>query len=575
MNLLKKINTSLLENYPLLWHSKVIQLTFAGIICWILSYIVGFGLINLKTLQQFRIQNFYSNSGYIYFHITYEIIILSIWAIYFYKNNAFKSFYPLKKGYFIFLFGTLFFAFFILSSAYLPFTYGCKIKSKTLFDEKNIQQDIDKLNLGNAFLITSPNQYTIDNRSYPAPYPVDLIKYDENNKGWDQIPYDIIIPKSDTLNQNKETFWTNSKINEKNTIIIEGRKIQFYSTHIKYAQLNECDGTYNTYLTKIYKLDELDHPELNSIINFSQVLIEAPYRSAENGKLLSSKNKKYTSQIYQLLHNKNPKEVQKSIDNFVEVCLKYKIDNNINSKHLTRYLSYKKYKNFHHSIIHDWKNNSRYYNHQKEIKNIESSVSDTNKFIKRMSKQHVYFYSKTGLDSLIRNHTYLVLDKNNSYDLLFFLIISFSITWGFIWFEFASIKSLLITIPVAGIILIINVMIIVFSNFREQGVMVTFIITFIIIISLTLLGLKKKIVNKKVLNILMNLCYIIAPIFIMIIIILYNELTKHAYVQTKCNGIELQTHQSMFVEPYLFFIYSVMGLLLFIPLLKKWKALEE
>lgn len=596
MNYLKKLNTYLLENYPLIWHSKAIQLTFAGIAFWTISYFVGFAMINLKTLQYHLIHHYYNASGFMYFHFTYVIIILSIWALYFYKNNAFKSYYPLKKGYFIVLFSTLFFAFFILASAYIPFTNGCKTKARSLFDEKNLQSDIDKLNIGNAFLISSPSEYNLDNRSYPEPYPVEMIRYNENYNSWDEIPGDIILPvqfdsliekksgywsdvdlpKNKTRVANSEYYWTSSRINDKYTVIVDGRKMQFYSTHTIYVKIDKCLETSKTYLSKFYSLDELDHPELNSIINFSEVLIEEPYRSFKNDKLLISNNERYAPIVHKLVRDKNPIEIKKAIDNFVEVCNKYQIENTINSTHLLRYLTIKKNKNFYHSIIHYWKNNAEYYNAQNEMDLIEASVSDTSKFIEIMDKQQAYHYNQAGLFSLFNNHSYLIFDSFLSYyDFLIFMYISFFITWVFMFFEFASIKSLLITIPVTGVLLIINVMIIVFSDFRDHGAFITFILTFLIIISLTLFGLRKKIINKKVLNILMNLSYMIAPIFLIMIILFYNELTKEVYVQTECNGMQIDTQDSIFVGPYLFFTYSVLGLLLFIPLLKKWKALEE
>jgi len=490
----------------------------------------------------------------------------------------------------------LFFAFFILASAYLPYTYGCSSKARSLFDEKNLQNDIDKLNIGYAFLISSPSEYTLDNRTYPKPYPVKMIKYNENNNRWDDIPREIILPlQFDSLSEKQSNYWggkdlpknksryvnseyylTNSRINDKFTIIVDGRKMQFYSTHTKYIQLNKCNQSSKTYLDKFYSLDELDHPELNSIINFSEVLIEEPYRSYKNDKLLMSKKEKYAPIVHKLVRDKNPIEIKKAIDNFVEVCNKYQIENTINSTYLLRYLTIKKNKDFYHSIIHYWKNNAEYYSAENEIKLIEASVSDSSRFIEIMDNQQAYHYNQAGLFSLFNNHSFLVLDSFLSYyDFLIFLFIAFIMTWGFMFFEFASIKSLLITIPVTGVLLIIDVMIIAFSNFRDHGAFLTFILTFLIIITLTLLGVNRKIINKKVLNILMNLCYIIAPLFIIIIILFYNELTKRIYIHTECYGTERITQNSVLIEPYLFFTYSVMGILLFIPLIKKWKALEE
>lgn len=576
MKFLKKLNTHLLENYPLIWHSKFIQLMFAGILFWIISFFAGFAMINLKNLQFHHISNYYEASGFVYFHVVYEIVILSIWALYFYKNNAFKNYYPLKKGYFIILFSTLFISFFILTSAYLPFTYGCKTKARTFFDENNLKDDIDKLNLGNAFLISSPEDYNLKNRMYPNPYPVDMVTYDENNNRWGHIPEHIIILKSNSSDSSKSKYWSIYNIDEKNTVNVDGRKIQFYSTRTKYYKIDKCHTTDSTFLKKFYRLDELDHPELNSIINFSDVLVNARYRNVKNGLLTHSRHTQYDPIIHQLIRNKKHDEIKKAISHFVSVCNKYQIENNINVDYLSKFLKIKNYKNFGASVVNIWRDNSGYYNHGRELNDLKASLFDQKSFIKNMGTQHVYFYNKAGMDNLFYNHDYLIKYSKYSFELLFYLFLSFFITWVFILFEFASIKSILISIPVGGVLLILNVMIIIFTNSRENGAFTTFIMTFLIIIVLTLIGLKKQLIGKKVLNILMNLCYLIAPIFINLIMIFYNELTKYYYVYSECYGTTRERRRdSIITEPYMFFLYSVIGLLLFIPLLKKWKALEE
>ena len=123
MKSLKKFNTFLLENHPLTWHSKFIQLLLAGILIWVISFLSGFSLINMKALQDIRINSYYFNSLFILFHVIYCIVIIAFWAIYFYKNNAFKSYYPLQKGYFTKLFFHLFVPLTLLVSPYLLCSY--------------------------------------------------------------------------------------------------------------------------------------------------------------------------------------------------------------------------------------------------------------------------------------------------------------------------------------------------------------------------------------------------------------------------------------------------------------------
>lgn len=163
MNKLKKINQYLLENHPITWHSKFLQLLVAGIFCWIISFISGYLLFGLHELKHRQTKDFYTDSSFVSFHVIYCLIIICIWAIYYYKNNAIKSFYPLSKLYFVKLFSQLFIAFSLLVSAYYPFTYGTISRVKNELKINETEAKIAKLNLGSAFVLKNKSMYHIDN----------------------------------------------------------------------------------------------------------------------------------------------------------------------------------------------------------------------------------------------------------------------------------------------------------------------------------------------------------------------------------------------------------------------------
>lgn len=575
MNLLKKLNTYLLENHPLTWHSKVIQLTLAGVLFWIISYFIGYALIDLQVLQNERILNYYFESSFVYFHVIYCVTIISIWAFYFYKNNAFKNLYPIKKGYFLQLFFYLFIPFTILVNAYYPFTKGCKEKTSTFFDTTEIGNEIDKLNLGAAFLISYPGNYSLENRIFPKPYPVEIATFDENQQKWSEPPYNIY-----KTNGKNKTYWTPENYDEKYTIKVDGRKKQFFASETVETG-TPCHYQSFSFVKKMYSLEELDHPELWSVLNYSSILIDLKFiEGKENSFLQYSKN--YAPTIYDWVRNKKITSIQKSIDEFKQVCDKYEIDYRINTSHIIFYLKFKKFKNIHHSIVNTWRDNSGKYNHQDEVNQIQSMLTDTNYTIENMEYQHAYYYDNHALQKIFDNFSY----TNNpnpieDYSLLFFLCLSLGITWLFLWFEFTDIKSLLITIPIVGILIVLNFLIVYLSRkdyYRdfEDDLLLSFIITFLTIISFTLFSLKTKKIKKKIANILVNLCYVLSPYFFIFTVILYNEKTKNVIKHHTCSGRAYESIENSFlIEPYFFFFYTLIGILLFLPLLKKWKAYEE
>lgn len=354
MNLLKKLNTYLLENHPLTWHSKVIQLTLAGVLFWILSYYVGYALIDIHILQQDNYTEYYAESSFIWFHVIYIVVILSIWAFYFYRNNAFRSLYPVNKTYFFRLFLQLFIPFLILISAYTPFTKGCKDKTATFFDEKTINSDVDKLNLGNVFLISNASSYEIENRVYPKPYPLKHITYNQNQGYWGHRYAD----SSHLIFQEyKKKYWNGDESDPRFTAQLNGKKMQFYKSHEVYLDKHKCES--KKHIDKIYPINELDKPESHSVLNFSSELICIEptefmlfHFENDNGSQSKLYENKYAPIIHSWIRNKKYKNVENAIQNFKEICTKYKIDHRINTTHILQYLKYKKFKDLHHPIVH-------------------------------------------------------------------------------------------------------------------------------------------------------------------------------------------------------------------------------
>lgn len=585
MNFYKKFNTYLLENYPLVWHSKVIQLTFAGILVWLISYLIGYQTVDLNVLNNEYLEKLYFDYYFIFFHIITIVIILTIWAIYFYKNNAFKSYYPLEKAYFTKLFFYLFIPFTLIISAYFPYTMGAKSKATTFFNEKELKNDINKINLGYTFLVHSPTDYDLENRAFPKPYPLNRKDFNYSSKKWDITNLEIHDSQ-----ENEKSLIEYKPDNYKQFIVnVDGLNAQFYKSHEEYIDSKKCNTSEIVY--QLIKEENLDNPSRNSILNFSTVLINPSsdelslenYYYEENASSYDDKTyiAYYAPIVHEWVKGKRYNAIQNCIEQFEEVCEKYKIDHKINAKHMVRFLKYKNFKNFHKSITKSYEDTYSYFNMEDEMNQIESVLKRKNETIKFMASQHVYFYDENGLTNVFNNFK----NVNNSLyigeSLIIFLFISLSITWLFVCFEFTSIKSFIISVPIAGVIAIINSLIITFSSNRGYGeqlfsfILSTFIITFCIIVALTIIGLKTKTIKKGLLNILMNLTYFIAPIFLLLIILLYNQSTKYVQYIDRCKGIMYRTQNSMFLNSYWLFLSSLIGILLFFSLLKKWKAYEE
>lgn len=574
MNTFKKINTYLLENHPLIWHSKSIQLTIAGIVFWIISFLSGYGYVNLNLLKYQTSSRYYEESYFIFFQIIFCLIIICFWAISFYKNNAFKSFYPLKKGYFTKLFLLLFLPFFLLSSAYIPFMKGVNSKIHTFFDKKEIVKELDEINLANVFLIKNISNYYISNRSYPNPYPVQSVFYDENKGAW-ELP---IITSNSSDNQEVSDF-NPTNFDSLKSIKIGKRKVQFYKTKVLHLDDNNCKTA--TVLDKFYSKNELDNPELYSILNNSVLFRSSYFDDDENNRYdyeaLNKSNidykTKYAPTIYKWVKERRIDKVKMAINQMKKICNKYGVHYSLNTNHIVKYLEYKNFKDFE-EIIYSYESLGRIENIQNEINRIQASINDKEKFIELMEKQHFYYFNESQLAQIFSNFD---SSDNSSLDLgllILFCFIAFSLVWLFIAFEFATVKSFLITIPIAGILLVINVLIGV-MNFNGDDFLYSFLTTSTLILILTFLGVKYNFFRKKITTILFNLSYIIVPFYLILIVLIYNDTTKKYSYLDNCNHIQYTSHDSFLMNPIFFFIFSMIGLFTFFGFLKKWKSLEE
>ncbi len=574
MNLYKKFTNYLLENHPLLWHSKAIQLTIVSLFLWLISFILGYNLISLDILKSESIFNYYFESLFILFHIIFCIIVICIWAIYFYKHNAFKNLYPIQKGYFTKLFFLLFIPFTLLVSAYYPFTKGCITKTRSYFDPELLKLEINKLNIANAFLINDPADYKIDYRVFPTPYPIENIKYDKNNNDWNN---EVSVIKDQ---QNNYKSFEPKDYQEKFEVDENGSKSIYFKSYQLDIKGKKCEP--EKVICKVYSKDELDLPKENELINFSNLLITNNKITDQYnfGGVLFQKEFKanYAPKIYDWVRNQKYSAIQNSIDEFNTICSKYTIDHQINAKHIVLFLKHKQFQNFKTSIVKSYEDRFSNYNKQDEINQIESVLKRKKETINYMANQHVYFYDKASLESMLIN--FKTSDKSvfQEYNLLLFAYISFFLSWIFICFEFTVIKSFLISIPVAGVMIILNSLIVIYTNSFgniEGSFLISFLATGLIIIILAITSVNSSFFGKKITTLFVNLLYLLAPIYIMLCVLYYNELTKWTNIKSVCYGSEKVSNDSFMMNPNLFFFYSLIGVIAFFFILRKWKSKAE
>jgi hypothetical protein len=147
----KKTQKYLLLNYPLLWNTKVIPLTAFLVLAHIVYFFFGYsnGTLDFnETEQNYRSQ---ADDLVLFFSVLISILTLIIWLVFYFKNNAFKAFYP--KGNFSLLkeWLLLFFISSLLCSFFVTYQYGDDCKVRSYFSEKEAMKRCDIISKASIF----------------------------------------------------------------------------------------------------------------------------------------------------------------------------------------------------------------------------------------------------------------------------------------------------------------------------------------------------------------------------------------------------------------------------------------
>ena len=113
----KKINDILISKYPLLWNTKAVFVIPLAIIIHLLFYLAGFIYpISIDELWQYY---HFKEDSVVMLSVLISALFIIIWLVFYLRNNPFKSFYTLGRGY-MFKEFVLIFTVFFSSATFFP-----------------------------------------------------------------------------------------------------------------------------------------------------------------------------------------------------------------------------------------------------------------------------------------------------------------------------------------------------------------------------------------------------------------------------------------------------------------------
>ncbi|CAL2082601.1 hypothetical protein [Tenacibaculum sp. 190524A02b] len=552
MNLVKKINKYLLEHYPLIWNTRLLWMVLVGTGLHLLFFMVGYFTVNTQQdiSQYYSLESFYKDTSVVFVSILFSIIILLIWIVYYLKNNAFKSFYQLKKGTLFIQFSIMVFIFFMNITQYYSFRKGLTVRIKQDYDWKLVDKDIKAFNTTALFLIQKSRKYAIENKQYPKPFPLYTVDDSRSNLG-----YDVDTTKAFIKHENK--YYQFYEL-DKNLI-----KEEKLDTNLSLEEeLLEEENNFKYRIVKdVSKYKNHIEPTL---FNYSGTL----YGYGQDS-LIRQKRLKYYEKI---LYDKDEKAIKENLNTFLKLAEKYKIKNNLN--------------------VEDWYQllDNENYTIREFIFDSKPDIDEVNRLAPRYQKilkTRKEYVEPLGVTSIpycdLGNSDFLFKNIHSAYfgssskELLYiYTIFAFVFSLLLFLFKVTNIKTLLLSFVVGSVVLIFTIFVSSYvsrynfsmSNNSLESIIVLFICILIVILSLISFALKWR---KLITAILFSLALFAAPAIYTLLISLYSKYIRRLNLEVKDPLME-------WLEAYWFWLVLVLWIIsiaFYSVRIRQWKAEPE
>lgn len=466
---INKINTYLLENYPTLWNTRVVWVLGIATIIHIIFYLFGLSsLTNPETLHNRNvIENFFKN-GMLFFSIMVSIIILVTWLIFMFKNNAFKNFYPTKKIDIFKQFVLYFIIILCATTFYYSYLSGAKTYIINTYQNNEIAQDIALANKTAPFFSHGINNYTIANVNYPEPLNklyceivTENIDYEKTNYKFLNGDYQFYDLRSKTRSlktpYNNIDYQYNVFTEQTDSTITYYFKneVQDISSYIK-----TTEPSYYNYSKLFYSSKSNRYNSYNNHNNYTHLYNTV---NKNNKEKFSKKAILYnlSKANYELLERNNPDEIKATLSNFLKLSKKYKIKHNLNED-IWFSLIYQP-RDFRLKHIINNEERSLYYD------NLEHKVNlaPLEKLYKEIKSD--YYLESNSLGIVFENIEELKSKPLVSFEIHFFLWISFITAMLILIFRITGLKSLIFSIIASGVLMIFVALVTALFNYTISG----------------------------------------------------------------------------------------------------------
>lgn len=580
MKTYRKINQYLLERYPTIWNTKLVWMLGVALLFHLLFFFLGFILfIDTELLHERGASSLFFENGTVFFSIMTTLILLVIWLLQLFKNNAFKNFYPTSKWRLFGQFFQYFLIIFINSTFYFSYSFGVKNYINATYIDAEFAEDIDKANNAAVFLSHDVDLYSIKNRKYPQPFDTiycenldNFINYNENYYTFYDTDYQFYT-LSKNVRQKNESYKT--KISQGHLFSTETDSTQTYYFRDNILETDDVLVNYtNTYLDSLLIFTP-------TYYNFSKYFFDAntnsnyelsDYSYTQNRNVTKPKQIKTNKMFFELLQRNNKQEIEDILENFLALTSKFQIKGNLNIENWTNIIFKKEGFQVSQLIQDEYPKNLKLFNTKEKTeyeKYIESITTD-------------YYIETDKLFNVFDNINDIKKSEIFNEAIHLFLWVAFVLSALIFVFRITNVRIFIFSVIATAILIILIGLILVFFNFtlfrNLNSEYLNF--SFMIFISLIILLIPFVLIHrirKSITGIFMNISIVGFPSFILLIFGLIStyqrDICLNSYsLHSDCPNIfKMFEFQISYVLLFLSFLF----IFLYTAYIKKWRALPE
>ncbi len=633
MQKINKINQYLLERYPNIWNTRIVWMLLLGLIIHLIFFFIGFvSHSSPGTLQHTMAVDDYFTSGLIFVHVIISVLMIVGWLVFMLKNNAFKNFYPSSGKKLFFEFIQYFIIIFVSTTFYFSYMSGFKVFINYKYDDEKMEKNIGLINRVSPFLSQELELYTLENRIYPKVFSdyyceTDINKIDKNQKYFvyhDRVYQFYSLYEKTATKKNRIGGFEYPKQEKQNRVSLayyedstDGKKRTY---HFK-KQVEDLSAYIKSTLPSYYNYSNVFYDVKNNpSTNYRRYRYDNEMSNAEDKDALKQQQIFINENTSKILDGKNPKELEKLLQDFLNVSKEFDIRNNLNAKDWTAMVYHpdnfevksfiKKFIPIKGQEYDPNKSQDGYYNGDTDISvdsaavgpdnylnengeivkdtvnvkdfnpNIDNEVSPADYFKKNITE---YYYYTADLKNLLENVDAVKTKDFFTETIHICIWIAFSLAAFIFGFRVTNLRSLLFSVVSSGVLILAVTLFCVVAAFvfnvnSRFFVFYTVLIVGIIILLIPFLMLKR--VSKLVSSILMLMTINAFPLLIWLILGIINEYqtadcriaTELAGTYTVCKGL---FEDLGILLSYLILICSLVFLYFYTSFIKKWKALPE